>query len=482
MTQTATAATADDIALQYEARLLGSLLINADQFEDVSDIVGFDDFLGSTHQVIFQTIQSLREAKEPVHPLAVSETIARSSLMLGSTAAIGLPFLQGLANDAAPAGARADARKVRERAALRRVAQACEDGLEQARNATASPEAIMAEIAEQVENTNKAIETRGAYVENFVPYARAMDAYFTKLATLAENPEDNDGITLGIEDVDDYLQFLGPGYHILAARPGCGKTALSLAITTGARESTEKHGAAPVSTLFFSADMPIDKLMMRMVAQKSGVPIGKLRRGVLEDYDWSNVTRAATDMQPLIDNLWIDPTRSLTTTEFESRVRRFMKEKKSRNGLIIIDYLQKMSVPPGVRLGDMKPLDYISQRIMDVQREYGLTILALAQLNRKMEERANKRPVMSDLKGSGNLEQDADSIFFLYRDPARNDNVEFIVAKNREGEPNVTIDLGFAGDKQQFYKVDQLTDEERTAPAHDHSSRDREPRRARGRF
>lgn len=469
--------TSKNIAIQYEARLLGSLMVNPDQFEDVSDIVGFDDFVGPNHDMIFQAIAGLRQAKEPVHPLAVSENIARSAIMLGQTAKISLSFLQEMANQAGPAGARSDAGKVRERSALRRLSDAGQQIQQLADDASATPEAIVEQISEIAQSTAKTIETRGAMVDNFIPFNRAMMDYVTKLSALAENPETVDGINLGVEDIDAYLGFLSPGFHILAARPGCGKTALSLQFAFNATESTEQRPKSPVDFLFMSMDMTLDKVMMRALAQKSGVTIGNLRRGDLSDLDWTLITKALTDIQS--EGKWFDPTRNITTADFASRVRRFIREKRSRNGLVFIDYIQQMTPPPSLRLYTQTPAEYVSKFISDLAKETGLIFIALAQLNRASEQRANKRPMLSDLKGTGQLEQDADSIFFLYRDPKIPNVVEFIAAKNREGEPNHTVDLGFQGSKQQFYQVDQRSGEERESasepyePKRDRSSRSR---------
>lgn len=450
---------ATEIATEYEARLLGSLLLNPDQFDDVSDIVGFDDLISEIHVVVFQSIAALREAKEAVHALSVFENLSRSTTLQSKTTPITLPLLQALASQASHGGARSDAKKVRERAALRRLHSAGERIQELAGSATASPEAIVEEITQLVEVTSATVSARGPMIENFVPYERAMSDYLTKLDAQANNPQVTDGILTGIEDVDAYLGTLGPGYHILAGRPGAGKTALMLQIASHAYETTERDGNHSVSSLLFSTDMLTETLMRRLLAQRSGVDFRTLRTGQLTDTDWSLVTKAISDMQAL--SMWIDPTKDLTTTDVTMRMKRFMREKKTRNGLVILDYIQKVSPPMGARIGNSNPGEYVSKHMEALAKENGLIFLVLAQLNRSGEQRTNKRPVLSDLKGASQLEQDADSVHFLFRDEKAPGIVEFITAKNREGEQNNTIDLGFAGAKQRFFQVEQRTVEER---------------------
>lgn len=469
-----------EIAIQYEARLLGSLLINPNQFEEIAEIIGFDDFIGQLHPRIFQSIAALRDIKEPVHALSVTENLAKSAILMGSTSPVTLPMLQAMANESSPLGGRSDARKVRERSALRRLSDTGARITNLADSASASPESIVEEINGIAEETSKTIECRGAMIENFVPYEVAMGDYLTHLTALSENPEVNDGIRTGIADLDEYLQFLGPGYHVIAARPGCGKTALALSIATGAYESTERNQAVPVSSLFHTIEMPMNKMMLRLLAQRSGVPISSLRRGQLSDLEWSLVTKALTEMQSA--EMWFDPTRAITTNDLAARIRRYKREKKSRNGLILLDYLQLISPPGGARISSGNPLDYVSQAVASLAKENDVAIVALAQLNRDLEKRVNKRPIMSDLKGSGQIEQDADSIFFAHRDPKTPDLLELIVAKNREGEPNHTIDLGFAGAKQQFYQVNQRSQDERESQESNHGSRDNESRVSSGSF
>lgn len=450
------------LTIQYEARLLGSLLLNAQQFDDVAELVGFDDFVGPNHSNIFQAIQALHEAREEVHPLSVSENLAKSAALMGATSAVGLPFLQEMANDANPTGARSDAKKVRERAALRRVADTAKYVVELASVGNQSAAALMEQISEQVEATGKTIESRGPMLEVFTPYARAMEDYLTRLNALAENPEISDGVKTGIEDLDAYLSSLDQGYHVIAARPGMGKTALCLAMLCGLTESTERNKNAPVSAFFQSMDMRTEILMRRLLAQESGVDMKRLRRGNLSKIEWDLVGAGIQKLDKLNSHLWIDQSSNVTTADFKARIRRFKKEKQSRNGVVIVDYLQQMRPPENMRLRDTGAADYVSKVVKEVAKEEGLVIVALAQLNREVEKRANKRPVMSDLKASGQIEQDADSIMFLHRDlEYAKDIMEVIIAKNREGEPNFTIDLGFDGRTQRVYQVAQRTPEER---------------------
>lgn len=453
--------TSDEIAVQYESRLLGSLLINPSQFDEVSDIVGFDDFIGPNHMLIFQTIGALSLAKEAIHALSVSENISRTCALMGQAAPVSIADLQAMATIASPLGGKSDATKVQERSNLRRLSDAGQRIKESADNATADPDVIVDSIREIVEQTSQAIEARGAArQDNFIPYKSAMEEYITNLSALSENPDVYDGIRTGIEDIDAYLEYLPAGMHVLAARPGGGKTALANAIITGAYETTDR-GDELVGCLFQSMDMTLPKLMMRIMALKSGVPISALRTGRLDELQWTLVSKALTEMQDFNGRVWFDPTRGVTTSDFRARVRRYVREKRSRNGVVVVDYLQQMTPPAGARLGTRRPADYVSQAISDIAKEFGVVCITLAQLNRNLESRANKRPILSDLKDSGQIEQDADSIFFLHRDPQTPDLVEFIAAKNREGEPNHTVDLGFSGAKQQFYKVEQRSAEER---------------------
>jgi replicative DNA helicase len=450
-----------ELAKQYEKRLLGSLMVNADQIDQCLDIVGFDDFIDPTHAQIWSAIIAIQERRDPVHITSVNEVIAHAAALSGATTNVGLPFLQSLANDASNIGATADARKVRERSALRLLADMGERIAQEARAGTATSDAIMERVSALVTDTTQIVASRGVMQNNFVPINVALEDYVTKLAARAENPDLADGIKFTkLEHLNEYLTSLAPGFHVLAAPPGEGKTAFVLDLAEQAYESTELDARVPVSCLIFSIEMTLPSLMERMVA-KFGVDMNHLKTGQINEDEWGCVTRACAELGNR--EIWFDPTRPLRTSDIASRLRRFVREKKSRNGLVVIDYLQLIELAIDMKVAEK--VSYVSSFLAGLAKEFGLIFLVISHLNREREKRANKRPMMTDLKGSSQIEQDADGIYFLYRDPQTPDLTEFIAAKNRLAEANRTVDLGWSGKYQRYYDIDQRTPQEREAPA-----------------
>lgn len=456
-------ATSKEIAASYEARLLGSLLHDPTQIDSILELVGFDDFTDSLHRAVFMALVSIHDSRDPVHITSVHEQIVRTQAMTsGSQQNIGLPFLQKLMNDAGPIGARADATKVRQRSALRALHNMGERVIELSSNATALPDAILEEAQTTIVETAKIITARGPVESTLVPIQRVMEPYLNGLIARGENPDVIDGMRTGLHDVDSYLDFLGPGYHVLAARPGVGKTAMAIQFALNGYVVSEDGGETPIATAYMSTEMPEQVMAQRALANEARVNIHHLRSGRMSDEDLPRIIRA---YERIIDLPWLfDSTRGLTTDELRSRVRRFDRERKTRFGLVIVDYLQNVVVPEHVRLGKLPPAGYVSQVLGDLARAHpNLIFLVLAACNREQDKRANKRPVMADIRDSGNVESDADSVSFLHNDDNTPGIIEMIFRKNREGAKNHTIDLAWSGETQRFSDTHQRTHEEREA-------------------
>ncbi|MBP9217178.1 MAG: replicative DNA helicase, partial [Agitococcus sp.] len=256
------------------------------------------------------------------------------------------------------------------------------------------------------------------------------------------------GISTGFTDLDKRtLGFHGGSLVILAARPSMGKTTLAMNLVESVIFNTD------LPALVFSMEMPAEQLLLRMLSSIGGVDQGRIRSGKLEDEDWPRVTSAMTQLSEKL--LYIDDSAALPPSELRARARRVARDHGGKMGLIMVDYLQLMRVP-GFDAGNrVNEVGEISRSLKALAKELNCPVVALSQLSRNVEQRPNKRPVMSDLRESGAIEQDADLIMFIYRDEVYNPEskdkgtAEIIIAKQRNG-PIGTSRLGFLGHLTKF--------------------------------
>lgn len=442
-------------SIQAEQSVIGGLLLDNQMWDSVADKVHADDFYRKDHRIIFLAIEQLAEKQEPFDVVTLSELLESSSELESSG---GLAYLAMLAKDT-PSAANivAYANIVRDRSVLRQLIHVGTDISDSAFNSEGRDTADLLEQAERdvfkiAEQRQRGEEGGFKSIKNLL--AKAVD----RIETLYEQEGDITGASTGFTDLDALTSGLQPAdLIIIAGRPSMGKTTISMNIA----ENIAIQGDKPVAV--FSMEMPGDALAMRMMSSLGRIDQNKVRTGKLEDDEWPRLTSAINLLAET--KLFIDDTPALTPTEVRARARRLTRE-HGQLGLIVLDYLQLMQSPSS---GDnrVQQISDISRGLKALAKEMNVPVIALSQLNRNLEQRPNKRPVMSDLRESGAIEQDADLIVFVYRDEVYNEDspdkgiAEVIIGKQRNG-PLGTVRLTFLGKYTRFenFAGDPFADEE----------------------
>ncbi len=432
-------------SVEAEQSVLGGLLLDNSKWDIVSEMLMEKDFYRHNHRLIFKGIAQLAKESLPLDVITVSEELNR----LGELdSAGGQNYLGELArNTPSAANIRAYADIVRERAVLRKllaVAGEISDGAFNTQGRTSTELLDEAERSVFQISEERTKEGGPEYVNPIL--TRTLE----RIDTLFHSDEAITGVSTGFRDLDESTSGMQPSdLIIVAARPSMGKTAFAMNLVENALMGSGK----PV--LVFSMEMPADALIMRMLSSMGRINQTRLRAGNLEEDDWPRLTSAVSLLKD--KPLYIDDSASLSPTEVRSRARRIARETKQDFGLIMIDYLQLMQVP-GMTEGRTAEISEISRSMKALAKELNCPVVALSQLNRSLEQRPNKRPISSDLRESGAIEQDADVIMFIYRDEYYNEDspdkgmAEIIIGKQRNG-PIGTIKLAFQG---QFTKFEDL--------------------------
>jgi replicative DNA helicase len=420
--------------LEAEMALLGSILVDKEMMATVSEIVQPSDFYASLHEAIFLALYALYERGEPLDKVALAEEL-RSRGMLDKVG--GLAYLGSLM-DTVPTAASAEyyARIVREKAALRSLIHA---GTQITSLGFESEHDVPGAI-DQAEQTVYEVGNRSAH-NQFSSVPSLLLGVFQSLEQRHEQKGDRTGVTSGFRDIDDYTAGWQPGnLVILAARPAMGKTSLALNMAVHAAKDERK----PVAV--FSLEMTKQELVERLLSSEARLDASKLRRGAIADRDWEKIGNAMGVLHEL--PIYLDDAGAVTVTEIRSRLRRL----KSAHGLavVFIDYLQLVRPASLARqVNRNEELSEICRTLKATAKDLEVPIVALAQLNRAVETRADKRPMLSDLRDSGAIEQEADIVTFLYRDvyynketSAEPDATELIIAKHRNGKVG-TVKLRF---------------------------------------
>ena len=441
-------------SLEAEQSLLGGLLIDNDAWERVVDHISAEDFYRDEHRRIFRHITSLIQQGRPADIVTVFESLQKS----GEAEAVGgMPYLAELANlTPSAANVRRYAEIIAERAILRKLI-AVADEIAAAALAPMGRDAKT--ILDEAEAKIFEIAEAGARAATgFVAIGTALKQVVDRVQELFDRQAADTitGVATGYLDLDEKTAGFQPGdLIIIAGRPAMGKTTLALNIA----EYVGVHQKLPVA--IFSMEMPATQLAMRMLAAAGRLDLLKLRRGKLTDDDWARLSSA---MGKLYDApIYINETGSLNPIDLRARARRLARQCGGRLGLIVIDYLQLMV---GAKESDNRAneLSEISRSIKTLAKELNAPVIALSQLNRSLESRPNKRPVMSDLRESGAIEQDADLILFIYRDEVYHPNspdkgvAEIIIAKHRNG-PTGSIRLAFLGEYTRFENYSSVAQE-----------------------
>lgn len=405
-------------------------------FELILDRIAEGDFYRHEHRLIFRTMQRLSDNNKPIDVLTVSEAL-RDHHELENIG--GEVYLFELANNtpsAANIAAYADI--VHERAVLRKLIEAASDITESAFNSQGRSVVELLDAAERSVFSISEQGTRGGGPQNIKEFlAKTMD----RIDTLFHSKDAITGTPTGYHDFDDMTSGLqSSDLVIIAGRPSMGKTVLAMNIA----EHVAIKSRLPV--LVFSLEMPGEAIVMRLLSSLCRIDQLRIRTGKLADEDWPRISSTVSMLSDA--PLFIDDTPALSPAEVRARARRVAKE-HGQLGLIVVDYLQLMQVP-GYNENRTAEISEISRSLKALAKELTVPVIALSQLNRGLEQRADKRPVMSDLRESGALEQDADVIAFIYRDEVYNDNssdkgtAEIIIAKQRNG-PIGKLRLTFLG-------------------------------------
>ncbi len=429
-------------SIQAEQSVLGALLLDNQTWDTVSDRVSEVDFYRKDHRLIFRAISELAERQDPFDVITLSEILEKKG-ELGDVG--GLAYLGMLAKDtpsAANIAAYADI--VRERSILRQLIHVGTDIADSAFHTEGR------ETAELLENAERQVfniaEQRQRGQSGFNSIKSLLADAVDKIETLYEQEGSITGVSSGFTDFDEMTSGLqSADLIIVAGRPSMGKTTFAMNIA----ENVAIKGDKPVAV--FSMEMPGDSLAMRMMSSLGRIDQHKVRTGKLDDDEWPRLTSAINLLAET--RLFIDDTPALTPTEVRSRARRLTRE-HGQLGLIVLDYLQLMQSPVS---GDnrVQQISDISRGLKALAKELDVPVVALSQLNRNLEQRPNKRPVMSDLRESGSIEQDADVIVFIYRDEVYNEDspdkgiAEIIIGKQRNG-PIGTLRLTFLGQYTRF--------------------------------
>ncbi len=429
-------------SIEAEQAVLGGLMVDNSSWDRIADEVTDGDFYRHDHRQIFQAIARLASESQPFDMVTVSETLKRQGELENAG---GVGYLSELVRNVPSASnIRAYSAIIKERAVLRRLINTAQEIADGAFNPQGRGAAELLDEAER-----KVFQIAESRPNQGGP--QDINPILTKTLERIDHLFNSDdaitGVTTGFVDLDAKTSGMQPSdLVIVAARPSMGKTTFAMNLVENALLKTEK----PV--LVFSMEMPADSIVMRMLSSLGRIDQTKVRTGKLEDDDWPRLTSAVNMLKD--KPLYIDDTPGLSPTDVRSRARRVARENKGQLGMIMVDYLQLMRVP-GSTEGRTAEISEISRSLKSLAKEMQCPVVALSQLNRSLEQRPNKRPVNSDLRESGAIEQDADVIMFIYRDEVYNEDsqhkgvAEIIIGKQRNG-PIGTVHLAFLGKYTKF--------------------------------
>ncbi len=433
-------------SVEAEQSVLGGLLLEASALDKITDLITDDDFYRQEHRLIYRQIVRLSELAKPVDVITVAEALE----IAGDLDKVGgLPYLGGLAqNVPSAANIRRYGEIVRERSIMRKLAEVGTDIASSAYNPTGRDAAQLLDEAES--KVFEIAEAGSKGKQGFVSMPPLLSQVVERIETLysRDNPSDITGTATGFTDLDRMTSGLQPGdLVIVAGRPSMGKTAFSINIA----ENVAMDSKLPVA--IFSMEMGATQLAMRMLGSVGKLNQHDLRTGRLQDDDWGRLTHALGRLNDA--PIHIDESAALSALDLRARSRRLHRQSHGL-GLIVVDYLQLMSSNAG-RASENRATEIseISRSLKALAKELHVPVVALSQLNRSLEQRPNKRPVMSDLRESGAIEQDADLILFIYRDEVYNSDspdkgkAEIIIGKQRNG-PIGKVELAFRGEYTRF--------------------------------
>ena len=430
-------------SIDAEQSVLGGLMLENNAWERVSEILKPDDFYLASHRTIYSALESLARRNHPFDVLTVAETLKSAGQLdaIGGTDSV---LFELAKNTPSAANIHAYADIVREKSILRQIITAGSGIVElgympsdrKASDLLDEAERAVFQIAEQ----QKTHGTGPVRIDGLLHKAVA------HVDKLFHSDEAIHGLSTGYQDLDELTSgFQKSDLVIVAGRPSMGKTTFAMNI---AEHAAIKSG---LPILVFSMEMPGESLALRMMSSLGRIDQHRIRSGKLQNEDWPRIQSAVSMLSET--KLFIDDTPALSPIDMRTRARRVMRE-HGQIGLVVVDYLQLMQMP-GFRENRVGEISEISRSLKALAKELSVPVIALSQLNRGLEQRPDKRPVMSDLRESGAIEQDADIIVFIYRDEVYNSEskdkgvAEIIIAKQRNG-PIGKVKLTFNGQYTRF--------------------------------
>lgn len=443
--------------ISAEKAILGAVFLNPEALADVMEQVEPDDFYSRQHQILFQSMIELNDADQPIDVLTMKSSLETKNQL---DDAGGVSYLAELANSVPSArNAAYYAKIVSAKSRLRQLIRTSTDIIALAQKQDDDVENILDEAERQIMDVSERRNKAG-----FKPIREVVDEVYNHLYDLSNNKSDITGLSTGYENLDKMISGLQPdNLIILAARPAVGKTAFVLNVA----ENVAIDSDVPVA--IFSLEMSAESLVNRMLCARGPIKADNLRDGNLDDDDWHKLY-AATDALART-KLYIDDTPGIKMAEIRAKCRRLDKETGGL-GLIVIDYLQL--IEGSNKESRQQEVSEISRQLKKLSKELSVPVIALSQLSRGVEQRQDKRPVLSDIRESGSIEQDADIVAFLYRDDyyereegeedsddvksgQQNENdageVELIIEKNRAGARG-TVHLVFLKAFNKFTSIE----------------------------
>ncbi len=429
-------------SIDAEQSVLGGLLLDNRAWETVSEVLEDSDFYSHKHRNIYRAIKSLVDQEQPVDVVTVSEELDE----LGTLSEVGgIAYLGELA-DMTPSTANSGAYGVivKERSQQRRLIEAAADiSLSAYEPEGKNSLDILSDAEQKIAQIAEGNRKEGGPVV----VGPILKSTLDQLDELFNKPEGLSGITTGFTEIDNRTSgFQKADMVVVAGRPSMGKTTYAMNLVENALVATKRP------CIVFSMEMPSESIVMRMLSSIGKIDQTRIRSGKLIEDDWPRLSSAVNILKDL--PLYIDDTPALTPQDMRARCRKVYRENDNDLALVMVDYMQLMQVS-GPSEGRSQEISEISRSMKAIAKEFSCPIIALSQLNRSLEQRPNKRPVMSDLRESGAIEQDADIIAFIYRDEVYNEDTpdkgiaEIITGKHRNG-PIGTDRLAFVGKYTRF--------------------------------
>jgi len=438
--------------IEAEQSVIGAVLLEPDVFSTASERITASDFYRASHEVIFEAMYQLFEKGEPIDIVTVTTELQNSDKL---DIAGGVTYLTDLASSV-PTAANIDfySKIVEEKALLRRLISTATDIVTK----TFAKEDEVEEVLDEAERSILEVSSR-KNVNAFKPIKDVLIEVYDNIEQLHHAKDDVTGIPTGYRDLDRMTSgFQRNDLIIIAARPSMGKTAFALNIAQNVAINTDENVA------IFSLEMGAEQLVQRMLCAEGNIDSQRLRTGKLEQEDWGKLTMAMGSLSHA--GIYIDDSPGIRVTDIRSKCRRLKQEHGL--GMIIIDYLQLIQGSEHSRENRQQEVSEISRSLKSLARELEVPLIALSQLSRGVESRQDKRPMMSDLRESGSIEQDADIVGFLYRDDyydseSEQQNIEIIISKQRNG-PTGTVELAFVKEYNKFVDLDFRYEDSQVPP------------------